>query len=317
MISFIVIGKNEGWRLEQCFNGIHSFITMEKIIDYEIIYVDSNSFDDSILIAKKNNITKVILITGECSPSIARQIGARESNGDILFFLDGDMELIPGFFHNIVDKNNHLTYPFISGIEYDVIHDRNWKFIKKIPRRRFEQGKDSYESTTGGLFIILASLWNKVNGMDTRFKYYEDVDLGLNLSKNQCPLCRKPLFFVNHFTISYYDRGNPYMGTKYQALLLRKHFGCIKAHKYIFKSSYSLYFLVISLALCVLLSSYFPLFLYLLSLLYKCGRIITKSPQKQHPLKIIRTQICKDFLLLYYFVTFYPQKPKIEYMLIQ
>ena len=48
MISFIVIGRNEGWKLTKCFESIYDTINYNKLINYEIIYVDSASTDDSI-----------------------------------------------------------------------------------------------------------------------------------------------------------------------------------------------------------------------------------------------------------------------------
>ena len=85
MISFIVIGRNEGWRLEKCFKGIYNFVDEEKITDYEVIYVDSRSTDDSIELSKQYGNTKTILITGECNAAIARNIGAKEASGDFFF----------------------------------------------------------------------------------------------------------------------------------------------------------------------------------------------------------------------------------------
>ena len=63
MISFIIIGKNEGWRLEKCLQSIVSIVKQDKIVDYEIIYVDSRSTDDSIELAKQYG-AKAFLIKG-------------------------------------------------------------------------------------------------------------------------------------------------------------------------------------------------------------------------------------------------------------
>ena len=98
MISFIVIGKNEGWRLTNCLDSILIFISNENITDFEIIYVDSNSTDDSIQRARAYRAVKVYLITGNCNSAIARNVGAQQAKYNILFFLDGDMELLPEFF---------------------------------------------------------------------------------------------------------------------------------------------------------------------------------------------------------------------------
>ena len=97
MISFIVIGKNEGWKLKLCFDSIQNVVSQDGITDYEVIYVDSRSIDDSIQLAKTYPNTRVFMITGECNAGVGRNVGAKEAKGDILFFVDGDMEIQAGF----------------------------------------------------------------------------------------------------------------------------------------------------------------------------------------------------------------------------
>ena len=121
MISFIIIGKNEGWRLQKCLQSISYVVEQDAIANYEIIYVDSQSTDNSIELAKQYG-AKAFLITGECNAAIARNIGAKEAIGDILFFIDGDMELFPGFLPNVFTHDGRLEYPFISGIFNDIVH---------------------------------------------------------------------------------------------------------------------------------------------------------------------------------------------------
>ena len=82
MISFIIIGKNEGWRLQKCLQSISYVVEQDAIANYEIIYVDSQSTDNSIELAKQYG-AKAFLITGECNAAIARNIGAKEAIGDI------------------------------------------------------------------------------------------------------------------------------------------------------------------------------------------------------------------------------------------
>ena len=86
MISFIVIGKNEGLRLKKCFESIHKAIDYDSIKNYEIIYVDSKSIDNSLALAKTFSDIKVFLITGENNAAIARNIGQKNPM-EIFYFL--------------------------------------------------------------------------------------------------------------------------------------------------------------------------------------------------------------------------------------
>lgn len=93
MISFIIIGRNEGWRLEKCFTSVFKTIKKDNIESFEVIYVDSKSTDNSVNVAKSYEEIKVFQIVGVCNAAIARNVGAKEAKGDILFFIDGDMEI--------------------------------------------------------------------------------------------------------------------------------------------------------------------------------------------------------------------------------
>jgi glycosyltransferase involved in cell wall biosynthesis len=134
MISFIVIGRNEGWRLSKCFEGLNKVIKYNKLIDFEIIYVDSDSNDKSIEIAKSNNVNRIYKISGNVNAAIARNVGANESLGEILFFLDGDIEVNPFHFSDIIRGNNILNYGYVVGFLDDVNYDSNWNFINQTPR---------------------------------------------------------------------------------------------------------------------------------------------------------------------------------------
>ncbi|MDD2636668.1 MAG: glycosyltransferase, partial [Bacteroidales bacterium] len=122
MISFIIIGRNEGWKFTKCLQSVFETIEYNKLKDAEVIYVDSKSTDDSLKRAKAYKQVKVFLITGECNAAIARNIGAKESKGGILYFIDGDMEIEKDFLsHAII--NNQLRYDCFTGHLDDYLYD--------------------------------------------------------------------------------------------------------------------------------------------------------------------------------------------------
>ena len=64
MISFIIIGKNEGWKLLKSIESVYKAIEINKIEDSEVIYVDSRSTDNTLDDIKifKNLIVAVISV---------------------------------------------------------------------------------------------------------------------------------------------------------------------------------------------------------------------------------------------------------------
>ncbi len=306
MISFIIIGKNEGWRLQKCLQSISYVVEQDVIANYEIIYVDSQSTDNSIELAKQYE-AKTFLITGECNAAIARNIGAKEAIGDILFFIDGDMELFSGFLPKVLTQDGRLEYPFISGIFNDIIHDMDWNYLHTSRRHKLQEGgADSVETTTGGLFLIEHSLWDKVGGMDTRFKRSQDYDLGLRLSQMGCPLHRKAILLANHYMRQYSVREDYIVNVKYTALLLRKHWNDIDYLKIFFKQQYTTVLLLISIIL--LFVSSWSLFLYVGAIFYK--------NLKQKNMKRWWNPIVRDCTLLWALLFFVPNEYGLNYKMV-
>jgi len=47
---------------------------------------------------------------------VGRNVGAKHAKGDTLFFIDGDMELLPDFYNLVFEPSDgEPIYPFING----------------------------------------------------------------------------------------------------------------------------------------------------------------------------------------------------------
>lgn len=250
MISFIVIGMNEGKTVGLTIKSIYDYVEYNKINDYEIIYVDSRSTDNSIEIVNSFNNVKIFEITGEMNAAVARNIGAKEAKGNIFVFLDADMEIQKDFYHQVF-KDNKLIYPFISGQLKNIFYNAKWEKVDEnflFPNL----SNDTYYSTTGGYFIIEKKLWDSVNGMKTKFKRAEDLDLGLRLAQSGTLLFRKKDLFVTHHTIDYQNASRMWKMLSNgsflysTSLLYREHLLNKYIYKNLFRKDYSLVFLLLS-----------------------------------------------------------------------
>ena len=204
-VSFIIIGRNEGWRLELCLKSTEKAIR-ECGLQAEIIYVDSQSTDNSVNVAKHFDLVKCFLITGTYNAAIARNIGVKEAQGQNLIFLDGDMEINPDFLNLILDKSGSLKHDFVSGNFMNYYYDNEGKFLRKDFYRKIYVEKDTIQYTTGGLFAIKRVHWESVGGMRNKYKKGQDLDLGYRLAKKRIPLLRKKESMANHHTIDYKDK---------------------------------------------------------------------------------------------------------------
>lgn len=312
MISFIVIGRNEGWRLEKCFKSLYSFVKAEGIEEFEVVYVDSKSTDDSVKLSLSYG-NKTIIIEGECNAAIGRNIGAKEAKGDILFFIDGDMELIPGFWRDITHEGK-LFYPFVSGVENDVLHDNEWNYVETKRRRGYIKGRETYEMTTGGLFVITSELWRKVGGMDNRQKKCQDLDLGFWLYRSGYKLLRKPEQWVNHYTRYYAVRsGFNYELAKYQSLLTRKHIFSLPVLLYLLRYNYSFWILSLCLVLMIITKTIYPILLYLIVILYRAYSRNRRTNTDMGYISMLKLRLLEDISFLFYSITFWPKQPQVRY----
>jgi glycosyltransferase involved in cell wall biosynthesis len=279
-ISFVVIGKNESKKLYKSLGSIQSMICDKGVENIcEITYVDSNSTDDSIIIAETFKLVKIIKIGNQpCNAAIARNIGAQNTTGDYIIFLDGDMEFIPEFMTKIFNDNLVPFYDFVSGVVLDYFYDKNWIFINKC-YRTYSGGpllQDQYENTVGGFFCIRRTQWDELNGMDIRFKNCEDLDFGLRMAQIGVPLLRKKELGIIHHTISYVNtfkilKDFISCNAKYIGMLYAKHIHNKKLYKKLIKSEISSIILIISLFISVIFLSFIPLCVYLAIIILKFG----------------------------------------------
>lgn len=246
MISFIIIGRNIDRTIERCLNGVFNFIKEERVNDSEVIYVDSDSADRSIELASKTDAL-IVGLKGQINAAVARNAGAQHATGDILFFLDGDMELVPGFLSALLDDDGKMKYPFCTGYWNEVYHDANWNHRKT--ETASPPKTEQFLPVTGGLMIVEKRHWELMGGMDERLIRSQDHDLGLRMNKAGFPVKKVPAVFVNHLTISYFEivriiglfKNAGFLG---QGILMRKHL-TNKAYlkRYFAKAVYAIWFI--------------------------------------------------------------------------
>ncbi len=93
VLSVVVIGRNEGVRLEACLLSVRN---ARWPVPMEIIYADSGSTDGSLQVAGTHG-ARTCLIQPPYSAAAARNAGSALARGRFVLFLDGDTELHPEF----------------------------------------------------------------------------------------------------------------------------------------------------------------------------------------------------------------------------
>lgn len=321
MIGFIVIGRNEGHKLVRCIDSIKKAIDENSIGEYEIIYVDSKSTDNSIeLVGALDEKVKIFRITGQAYQAIGRNIGAAASDADIYCFIDGDMELIPDFFPRVLDDTGKLKYPFVSGQFENIYYDQNNQRTGSELYVKSVLTQDKYQITTGGLFLIEKTLWELIGGMDVRFRTGEDLDLGLRLARKGHMLLRKKELFAIHHTRHYKSRSRMWKDliagkTLYaRGVLYRKHILLLNRHilKRMIKSDPTFLLLVLCGILAMMTGQYYILLIYVMGIL-AAVLFFRKIRSLSEILSRILYQFVRDVLTISSLLFFYPRKPDLQY----
>ena len=321
MISFIIIGKNEGWKLLKSIESVFKAIEINNIENSEVIYVDSKSTDNTLNDIKKYKNLKVALITGGVNAAVARNIGFKESTNQNLVFIDGDMEIQSDFLSLILDNSNNLKYPFCSGnwINYNYLSFDDRKLLNKKLKKKMTSAQTEF--VTGGLFAIKREVWESVGGMKTIMKRSQDWDLALRLSKKGVFMYRLKEVFAIHHTLPPKESVSKmwkmfFLGYRfYSIVILRNNFFNKFQWKHFIRINYSFLVLILSLLFSFFQSNYGFLLVYF-------GVLILRNfvSYKRNFIFLINGCIINffnDVLYIFALFFFFPKKNKLVYHLIK
>jgi len=183
VISIIIPVHNGEGTISQCLESVYD----SKYKNFEVIIVDDCSTDGSLKIAE-GFPCKIKRVYRNRGPAAARNLGAEEAGGELLFFIDSDV---------IIGEDNLsiIADSFQRGPKVDALQGVYNKEIKN--QNIFSQYKNYYNyykfqkvsseflsSISSFCFVIKKDIFQKVGGFDTNFPPHsaaEDVELGYRL----------------------------------------------------------------------------------------------------------------------------------------
>ena len=173
MISVVIPTFNSEKYLEQCLDAVkgQSFSADQT----EIIIVDNGSTDGIVDIAKK--YTDNIIIDKDANVSGLRNIGAKQSKGDILFFLDSDCVPENDWIENalrIFDTQNVA----VAGCWYQISSNPTW--VEKVWDAHMSWRREADQDVSwvpSGDLIIKKSVFDNVDGFNSELQTGEDTDI--------------------------------------------------------------------------------------------------------------------------------------------
>lgn len=187
--SVIIIGKNEQGTIESCIMSIFN----QTYPDFEIIYVDDDSSDNTMVKAERlknivpnKNCKRYEVISASTGyPSKNRNIGSSIAKGTVIAFIDADCIAEPDWLFNLISK-----LPNESGLvggPLTLRHKNNSKITNVIDSvltsflgsggsAQFYEIKEDREvaAVPAGNMAIHKHLLEKLGGFNEKLRYNED-----------------------------------------------------------------------------------------------------------------------------------------------
>lgn len=184
-LSIIIVSYNTKKLLADCLKSV--YIDMPEI---EMVVVDNGSTDGSqAMIKSKFPQAKLIESRRNLGFGKANNLGAKESSGEIIFFLNSDTIVPKGSLGKLLqyfEKNpgagvvgpkvvmtNGKIQPYSFGDDINLISLIKDKFVKGLPKI-----KNKVDWVTGAALAVRREAFEAANGFDENFfMYFEDNDL--------------------------------------------------------------------------------------------------------------------------------------------
>jgi glycosyltransferase involved in cell wall biosynthesis len=218
-ISIVIPAYNASRTLPACLQSM----TASETRPFECIVVDDGSRDATRDIAQQFR-ARILSTGGRKGPAHARNLGAREAKGEVVFFIDADVCMRP-------DTISRLSATFAQEPEIDAIigsyddapHAQDVLSLYRNLMHRYVHQNGRREATTfwSGCGAIRRSVFLKFGGFDEGYgrPAIEDIELGYRLTAGGHKILLdhglevkhlKRWTFVNLVKTDVFDRGIPW-----------------------------------------------------------------------------------------------------------
>ena len=168
-ISIIIPTYNEEEYLPKLLDSIKS----QDFTDYEIIVADAQSNDNTREIAKEYGC---IVVEGGL-PGPGRNSGAKEAKGEILLFLDSDLELTEHYLSNVIEEFESEDLGIAITQMTPLSQKKRDKYLHDLANW-FMIAVENIKPHGAGCYGIISrkDLHDEVNGFDENLNFGEDTD---------------------------------------------------------------------------------------------------------------------------------------------
>jgi len=209
-LSIVIVNYNSGKYL---YDTISSVMDQDLNINFEVIVVDNNSADNSVIpVKEKFPDIKIIELKKNKGFAYANNLGVENSTGEYILILNNDTKILHNSIESLLSEiKQNLKYGILSpvltysdgspqisfGRDPGIVTEFFTKYFSVILFKLglfLSKGKLEKDADwiSGACFLISSSLYKKLGGFDEEFfLYYEDADLGKRVREEG---------YLNHIT---------------------------------------------------------------------------------------------------------------------
>jgi glycosyltransferase involved in cell wall biosynthesis len=182
LVSVVIPNYNSEKTLAACIGALHA----QTYPNIEIILADDGSTDTSVAVARKLGVT-VLKTSVNAGSGVARNLGAAQTNGQILFYVDSDVALAPDAIANAVSiLRADPTIGAVCGVQdpEPLLHDT---FVARYRGVQYHYWLRSAEGDTtilpSSICAIPVRVQADIGAFNPALKQTEDFDLGYRISR--------------------------------------------------------------------------------------------------------------------------------------
>lgn len=173
--SVIIPALNEEVFLPRLLKALQE----QHFTNFEVILIDSESKDKTVLEAKKyaKSFPLTILTNKIRNVSRSRNMGVENAKGKYIFFIDADNYIHPAFLQEMetrLKKSYDVIIPAVIPDSKKLVYRVNFAIVNRLIQLLKSVG---LYFSTGGNLIIEKGVFNKLKGFDESIFICEDHDL--------------------------------------------------------------------------------------------------------------------------------------------
>ena len=130
-LSLVVPVMNEEDNIKPLYDAIREAL---KDIDYELIFVDDGSTDETVKRIKEyaDSRTKLIVFNRNFGQTTAMAAGIDEAEGDLIAMIDGDLQNDPSDIPMMIEKLEKEGWDVVAGVR---ANRQDGMFLRKVPSK--------------------------------------------------------------------------------------------------------------------------------------------------------------------------------------